>query len=277
MQKFSFHTHTDFSDGYNSIEEMLEQAVKLGWKRIGISDHLIVHKNIRQSPSWARWGNERNPLLYRQTFDNAAEAFGRRRDEIKKIAGNYPLQVLVGAEVDYFTYDGWAEGFDRFRQEVGLDYYITGNHYLQIGDDILDNRDAQHLSPPQLHTAIRRHFESIVKAVESGRFSFLAHLDYMRGLAACGDNFLAEKMAVVKALQKCGMATEISTKGLRHSNDYYPADNLLQEIVRRKIPLIISDDAHRPTELGFEFAKAEKRLQELNCQYRYNPYDTSSE
>lgn len=277
MQNFSFHTHTDFSDGYNSVEEMLQQAVRLGWKKIGISDHLIVHKNIRQSPSWVRWKNEHNPLLYRQTFDDAAEAFSRRHDEIKKIARNYPLQVLVGAEVDYFTYDGWAEGFAWFRQEVGLDYYITGNHYLQIGDDMLDNRDAEHLTPQQLHAAVQRHFESIVKAVESGLFSFLAHLDYMRGLAACGDNFFAEKMAVVETLQKNGMATEISTKGLRHSNNYYPADNLLQEIVRRKIPLIISDDAHRPAELGFEFEKAEKHLQVLNCQCRFNPCGVSSE
>ena len=35
IQNFSLHTHTTFSDGRNSISEMVEQAKKLGWKAIG--------------------------------------------------------------------------------------------------------------------------------------------------------------------------------------------------------------------------------------------------
>ena len=50
MQKFSYHTHTNFSDGSNSLEQMLEKAVSLGWSEIGISDHLIIHKDMKQSP-----------------------------------------------------------------------------------------------------------------------------------------------------------------------------------------------------------------------------------
>lgn len=35
----AFHCHTTDSDGRNSLEEMVEQARKLGWEYIGISDH----------------------------------------------------------------------------------------------------------------------------------------------------------------------------------------------------------------------------------------------
>ncbi len=48
IQNFSLHTHTTFSDGRNSISEMVEQAKKLGWKAIGISDHLTVHPSLRK-------------------------------------------------------------------------------------------------------------------------------------------------------------------------------------------------------------------------------------
>ena len=41
------------------------------------------------------------------------------------------LKVKVGAEVDWFVYDGWEEEFAAFRKESGLDYYISGNHFLQ--------------------------------------------------------------------------------------------------------------------------------------------------
>ena len=57
MQNFSYHTHTVFSDGHNTIEEMLDRAEELGWREIGISDHLIVHKNITRSRSFPRWMN----------------------------------------------------------------------------------------------------------------------------------------------------------------------------------------------------------------------------
>ena len=33
-----------------TIEEVLDKAVSLGWEEIGISDHLIIHKDMKQSP-----------------------------------------------------------------------------------------------------------------------------------------------------------------------------------------------------------------------------------
>lgn len=52
MQNFSYHTHTNISDGKNTIEEMVAKAVDLGWKEIGISNHLIVHKDIKLSTGY---------------------------------------------------------------------------------------------------------------------------------------------------------------------------------------------------------------------------------
>ena len=49
MQKYTYHCHTTFSDGKSSIKEMLDQAVRLGFTEIGISDHLAVHKNFMQT------------------------------------------------------------------------------------------------------------------------------------------------------------------------------------------------------------------------------------
>ena len=50
-QNSTFHTHTIFSDGENTVEEMIFCAKNLGFETIGISDHLTVHKNIKQSPA----------------------------------------------------------------------------------------------------------------------------------------------------------------------------------------------------------------------------------
>ncbi len=102
MQKFSYHTHTDFSDGHNTPEEMLQQAADLGWEEIGISDHLIVHKNIRQSFSWPRWERTDKIEIFHADFSEATDGFCRHADHLRKLARRYNLKVRVGAEVDFF-------------------------------------------------------------------------------------------------------------------------------------------------------------------------------
>lgn len=83
MQNFSYHTHTVFSDGHNTIEEMLDRAEELGWREIGISDHLIVHKNITRSRSFPRWMNSPNNHVYRTGFVAAAEDFARHAENVR--------------------------------------------------------------------------------------------------------------------------------------------------------------------------------------------------
>ena len=90
---------------------------------------------------------------------------------------------------------------------------------------------------------------------------FLAHLDYVRQSKICdAADFWEEKISIIEALEQHHMPAELSTKGLRRGTDYYPAAPLLRELMQRHIPLILSDDAHAPNELGYHFAEAEADL-----------------
>ena len=44
----TFHCHTNYSDGINTLLEMAEAAQKLGWEYLGIADHskIAVYANI---------------------------------------------------------------------------------------------------------------------------------------------------------------------------------------------------------------------------------------
>lgn len=272
MQNFSYHTHTNFSDGKNSLEEMLDRAVELGWSEIGISDHLIVHKNIKNSRSWYRWQTE--PHIYHSDFSETYEAYARHVENVRKTAENYPLKVRVGAEVDFFTYSGWSEEFSNLREKLGLDYCISGNHFLFMDDDcenLIDVKDIEFLPLEIQEEALRRHFKTIGQAAASGFFAFIAHLDYARKAKICqrGD-FSKEKSELIKTLAYYKTATELSTKGLRKGDDFFPDKDMLQEIIANNIKLVISDDAHRVHELGFEFSKAEQTLEILNYKNRWN-------
>lgn len=48
-QKYTLHTHTIGFDGKNSVQDMVNRARELGFHTIGISNHFIVHENIRKS------------------------------------------------------------------------------------------------------------------------------------------------------------------------------------------------------------------------------------
>lgn len=50
MQNFTYHTHNNelHFDGHHSAEEMIAAAEAKGFAEIGVSNHLICHKNIQR-------------------------------------------------------------------------------------------------------------------------------------------------------------------------------------------------------------------------------------
>ncbi len=271
MQKFSYHTHTNFSDGKNSAEEMIQQAVELGWKELGISDHLIVHKNIADSFSWYSWKKE--PKIFHFDFNSIYDSFAQHIEDVRKIADRYDIKVRIGAEVDFFTYSGWLDEFLKFKDVIDLDYYISGNHFLFVDDEcnnIIDIKDAAHLDIKEQTNCIKRHFKTLEEAAKSKLFSFIAHIDYIRKIPICSRfDFLEEKNALVKVFAENNAVTEISTKGLRKADDFYPNKDIIKQLMENNIKLVISDDAHRIAELGYNFSDAEKVFTDNNYANRW--------
>ncbi len=102
----NLHTHTDWSDGSSSIEEMALAAEKLGWKYLGISDHVgtigIAH-----------------PL--------DSKRLKKQKEEIKQVNKRLKghIQILHGAEID-INKDG-SLAIDA-KALKGLDFRILSVH-----------------------------------------------------------------------------------------------------------------------------------------------------
>ena len=276
MQKFSYHTHTNFSDGKCSITDMVRRAKELGFTELGISDHLIVHKNMRQSPSCVvNDYMKKEPHIYCVDFAEILERFQRHCDEMRRVAKAENFKLYTGFEVDFFTYDGWFEELQDFLKKLDYDYVISGNHFLfdEGCENVINLTDLTKLCADRdvCRDYLIRHFQTMSQAVSTGFFKFLAHLDYARRLGddICGpDAFWKEKMVLLDILVANNIPLEISTKGLRRINDYFPSDNILTEAKKRNICFVISDDAHDINELGANFADAEKVLQKHGITHR---------
>lgn len=259
MQNFSLHTHTTFSDGKSTIDEMLAQAVKLGFESYGITDHLSVYD-----------------------YDNPAEAFGKKlplvkqhTENIRLAAKNYSLKVYVGFEVDYYNTPGWLDAFESFHSKIDVDYLITGNHYaldnsgrkksniVRMSTDLPDNT--------KYDEYLHNHFVSVREAVCSKQFAFLAHLDYARWGSIMHDgDYKDEIMDIVYALAETSTAVELNTKGLDRIGDFYPSSWILKELNAHGVSVVISDDVHHTSEIARYFPEAEKLLSELNYQKRFS-------
>lgn len=267
VQNFSYHNHTNFSDGKNSLEEMVAQAKKIGFCEMGISDHLIVHKNIEQSLSWPMMSAKRDSHIYQRDFKSNLSEYQKHCEEIRKISKKENIKLYVGFEVDFFTYDGWLEEFKEFLSQLDYDYLVSGNHFLydESGETIINihKNIADFMGVEQVRKLVSQHFLNIKSSIESGLFAFLAHFDYVRkmGRQYCDScDYEKEKTAVLDALSLKDVGMEISTKGLRKINDFYPASEILDGAAKRGIKMLINDDAHRTDELGADFDKAEEVL-----------------
>ena len=267
IQNYSFHTHTDFSDGNEPLDNMLKKAVELGWQEIGITDHLTINQSLKNSLVFF----DVSCAYY--SFKEAKPIFQKYIEDSRNCAKKYPLDVKIGFEVDYFLDNGWKEELIDFLKDMDTDYLISGNHYAFYNDRPFPVQMLAKCAPLESHESIiKNHLRAINEAISSRLFNMIAHIDFFRrNKGILLDDYKPEIEEILNSLAKTNTATEISTKGLRKAGDFYPSEPILRGIKDRNIPIIISDDAHRTEELGKDFDKAEACLNELGITNRWHP------
>ena len=277
MQNFNYHCHTSFGnifDGKNTADEMLSAYEAKGFKEIGFSNHCIINPVF-----------EKLPFMHTQNLtdiNKAIDIYKRMFDDIDQAAEKHKIKVHKGFEVDFFISKNWRSDFERIIRELKPDYLISANHFLRNDDDtyicsIFNLKNMFSVSKKEKDQMLKNYWKRILSAIDSGYFDFVAHFDYccMFDLAT-GSEWDDIKMEVVERIASQKIACEINTSGLRQKredikilNRPFPDWWLIKELIKRNVPLIISDDAHRIAETGFGFLETEKKLKELNCKNRY--------
>lgn len=268
MQKFTLHTHTQalgYFDGKCTADEMISRAEELGFETIGISNHLIWHPNIPLSSR-----------MFFRNWDEVLEAQLRIKGEIAEAAAKHRIKVLFGAEVDYFPSAAWRNGFEKLLSKLNFDYLIASSHFIRTADENymcnlyhLDELKAD-LSQEDFKEMVRQHWQNIVASIESGYFNFLAHPDYCVIKIPDIEEFDDYRWQIIEALDKAQMPFEVNTSGFNRIDMQHPATWMLKELCRRKIPTLISDDAHHVNMIGQHFERAEQLLKECACINRWN-------
>jgi histidinol-phosphatase (PHP family) len=237
---YSLHNHTTWSDGQTSIQEMVDEANRLGLKEIGISDHFTYAPWV-QPIEWSMWPEDLSEYVLSVLSVQSATRKTR---------------VRLGIEADFFP-----ETVDEVRRrlrEHSFDYVIGSVHFCYGFP--LDSRaeDWAGLSQDKIDTIWKDYWALVRQMAESGVFDVAAHLDLPKKFGYYPSrDFVAEEQSALKAIADSGLAIEINTNGWNlPCAEAYPSLRLLTQARELGIPLVISSDAHHPRRLTEHFPRA---------------------
>jgi len=271
-QKFTLHTHNNelHFDGRYSAREMIQTAQDLGFKTIGVTNHLQAHPLL--TPFM-----KHEPMFF-DDYNKAEAVYMKHIEILENLKSEFKIDIKIGFEVDFFQAPHWQNFFEKKIVHLPVDYLICGSHFLKNDDEslICNIFHLKHLNPQPdektLRNLLANHYRNIIKAIETDCFSFIAHLDYTTRLGLATDESYNEyKYEVLEAVKKYKTPIEINTSGYDRIGRPHPAPWMIKELAKDGgiVPIVISDDAHYKESLGQHFEDAEQLLKDLNYTNRF--------
>ncbi len=260
-QDFTLHTHTNQFDGKNSVAEMVIMAHELGMSAIGISNHFIVHPDVKNSNfySYAVRGGYDN--IYQSSFADVIAKYRAHYDEIDRVALDMHMPILRGMEVDYFDSYNWRQGFEYAIKVLRPDYLIGACHLVECDGKLYNVHDMKNADPEMRDKLLGLYWQKVARAAQSGLFTFMAHLDLPKKVNIGNEiKWRDIESQTIAAIAQTNTGIEINTSGIGHMGTPYPGAHILKNIAQTSIPVIISDDAHHVSQIGRHFDAAEKLI-----------------
>ncbi|MDD8019158.1 MAG: histidinol-phosphatase HisJ [Bacteroidota bacterium] len=241
-----YHTHNELckhADG--TLEEYVQQAIKLGLNEIGLADH---------SPMPNDWDIE--VRMYEAQF------WADYKPTVLKLREKYKdaITVKFALEGDFFPgTESWVKSFNAKNE---FDYVIGSVHYL--GEWGFDNPlyigKFEHVDIDQVYIS---YYDHIKRSAQSGLFDIIGHCDLVKKFGHRPKKNIEEVLReTFKVVKQSGMSVEINTSGLRKPvKEVYPSEQILRIISEYDIPLTIGSDAHTPTDVGRDFNVARQLVE----------------
>ncbi len=228
--------------------QYVERALELGMREMGFSDHLPM------IAEWAPGLSMTRAELERYAADVSELAAEYRRD----------IRVLFGGEADYFA--GAEEAIAALLGEYPFDYVIGSVHFVGDGFGFDQPWNLERVPEYGVDRVFLESYELVARAAASGLFRIVGHLDLPRKSKHAprdAEGVSAAASRALSAIAAAGTLIEINTAGWRFDLDEtFPAPALLREASGSGIGLTIGSDAHRPEDVGRDFARARELARE---------------
>ena len=255
MSLSSYHTHSTYSDGKNTLEEMVLSAIEKGCREIGFSDHA--------------------PMQFRCDWSARAEKIENYKKEVTALKEKYKgkIDIFLGIEQDYYSTP--ASGYDYIIGSVHFVYkdgeyipvdisadevkaYIDrlydGDVYGYCEDYFKLVKDIYSVTKCQ----IIGHFDLVTKFNERMPLIDINHPRYIKAV----DNAL-------ESLLKTNAIFEVNTGAISrgYRTTPYPDERTMEIIAKSGKPFVITSDTHNKDTVTFNFEEQEKALSKKGYKY----------
>lgn len=260
-QDFTLHTHSIGFDGRNTVAEMVARATELGFKTIGISNHFILHPEIKKTNFYPYAVSNGYPEIYSSNFDELMARFIPHYQELSRVADTAKIRVLRGAEVDFFNTPDWRRDFERATKILRPDYLIGSCHFVSMNNRLCNVHDIAHADSDAQDKMLTLYWKNIQAAASTGLFSWMAHLDLPKKVGiGKSEKWSDLEQETIECLAKHNVAIEINTS---FEAEPYPSPRILNFVAKNNVPVLFSDDAHRTEQIGRRFDDAVRLC--VNC------------
>ncbi len=238
-----YHLHTFLSDGTGKHEDYIKEAIRKHIGEIGFSEHFNCKK-----------------YYYSMKFSNLP-VYVKIINDLKKKFG---ITIKLGIEIDFVP--GFEQKIRKIINKYPFDY-VMGSVHL-INGWLFDSRDISNIKKWDIYKLYETYFKLVQQAANSKLFDIMAHPDVIKKIGLKPKKNISNLLRkTADCFKKNKVCIEVNTSGLdRPCKEIYPSKEFLKMCFNRKIPIILSSDAHKPEDVGQHFNETIKLIK--NVGYR---------
>lgn len=251
----NLHTHTNFCDGKNKAEEIVQKALFKGFSSIGFSGHGYTEHDLSYCM--------KDTAGYIKTIKNLKEKY--KND----------IQIYLGLEEDI------TEPCDRknFDYIIGSSHYISYNgKYIPVDLSEDDFKELLKLFDGDFLSLSKSYYETFCDYILKRKPDIVGHFDL---ITKYDENIFSDKsyLELSEKYLKTALLSdsffEVNTGAMArgYRKTPYPYENLLYVIKKNDGKIILNSDCHDLENLDFRFSEVKAMLKDVGFLYTYVLYD----
>lgn len=239
-----FHLHTNFCDGKNTPEEMINKAIEFGLSEIGFVHHSYT-------------GFDDRYCIKEDKVDEYINVVNFLKEKYKD-----RIKIYCGVEKDYYS----DCNLSKFDYSLGSVHYVQRNGvFLEVDEskEILVN-GIKNLYGGDVYALISDYYENVGNLIDNGKPDIIAHFDLISKFNEDGDLFdenniryeYAWKKAVDKLIKQVNVF-EINVGAISrgYKTKPYPSEKQIEYIKSLGGEFVYGSDAHTVESIGFNIEK----------------------
>jgi histidinol-phosphatase (PHP family) len=247
-----YHVHTYLcGHAVGTAEEYVLAALGAGLAEIGFAEHVPMY--------WLPPA-QRDPGV--AMAEDQLEGYVRT---VLDLRASYPeIGVRLGLEADYIP--GYEDRLHDLLAPYPWDYVYGSVHFID-GWGFDNPAYAGRYAEWDLGELYETYFALVRAAARTGLFDVMGHLDVIKKWGHIPPSVPEDLYRAVAAeLARCQVVVEANTAGYRKPvGELYPSVSLLRHLIGEGVQLTLGSDAHDPSEVGGDFARALAQLRDAGC------------